>query len=419
MKRIHRYLFVFWLLLLPFAAFAQQKSAEVRRLEQKRKAMQDEIARVDKALKQTATSAKQQLQQLTLLEGQIAARQEVIVSLEQEIQATDNQLYALEQEIVKLQEQFEKRQEAYVKSLRALQRGNNMQDQLLFILSADDFAQALRRARYLREYASWQKEEGEKLKALREELDKKKSELELQRQEKALLLQGREQEQNKLQENRQQLSAKVKELKGKEKQLRDELARHKKQARALNRQIEAQIAKEIKEAEEARKRALAKNKTPDRKATSKGGYAMTKEEVKLSKNFVDNRGRLPMPISGSARIVSRFGVQQHAGLRHVQVQNNGIDIQGSAGAEARAVFDGEVTTIFSVEGYNANVIVRHGNYLTVYSNLSSVYVTKGTKVKTGQALGKIYQDPDLGGATLLHFQLWKERAKLNPEDWLR
>lgn len=103
----------------------------------------------------------------------------------------------------------------------------------------------------------------------------------------------------------------------------------------------------------------------------------------------------------------------------MQVQNNGIDIQGASGAEARAVFDGVVTTIFALEGYNNSVIVRHGNYLTVYSNLTSVYVTKGSKVKTGQALGKIYADPDRGGITQLHFQVWKERTKLNPEQWIR
>ncbi len=415
----YRYIFFLCIALMPLGALAQQKSAEVQRLEQKRKAMQAEIARVDEALKQKTTSVREQFQQLTLLEGQIEARKQVIVALESEITETDKQLYSLEQEIAKLQTQFEKRQEGYVKSLRALQRGNNMQDQLLFILSAEDFAQGMRRARYLKEYATWQKAEGEKLRSLRQKLDQQKSELELQRKEKALLLQSREQEQSKLEDDKKRMQIRVNALKGEEKQLRNELAKRKKQAANLNKQIEEQIAKEIREAEEARRKALAKDKAPNRTAATKGGYAMTQEETKLSRNFADNRGKLPMPISGSYRIVSHFGIQRHAGLTHVQVQNNGIDIQGSPGAEARAVFDGEVTTIFSMEGYNANVIVRHGNYLTVYSNLSSVYVTKGSKVKTGQAIGKIYQDPDMGGATILHFQVWKERNKLNPESWLR
>ncbi|MDO5017242.1 MAG: peptidoglycan DD-metalloendopeptidase family protein [Porphyromonas sp.] len=425
MKRASLYItLLLFLALLPTTAAAQKgaqtKSKEVQRLESQRKRLQEEIARMDKALRRTASSTKEQLQQLTLLDQQIKSRQEVINALGKEISATDQQLYQLSQEINRLQAQFDKRQEAYVKSLRALQTGRNIQDQLLFILSAEDFAQGVRRARYLREYAAWQKKEGEKLKALRIELDGQKAELEKQRRQKAELLRSREEEHRKLAEDKAKINQKIKELRGQEGMLRKELAAQRKRAQALNRQIEAQIAKEIRAAEEARRRAESqKQGGGKRTAKSQGGYAMTEAELKLSANFEDNRGRLPMPISGSAHIVGRYGVQQYAGMRHVQIDNNGIDIQGGPGAEARAVFDGEVTTIFVVEGYNTNVIVRHGNYLTVYSNLSDVYVSKGMKVKTGQSLGRVYSDPSLGGATKLHFQVWKERTKLNPEQWLR
>lgn len=412
--------------LLPSYATAQQKSKEVQKLEARRKQIQAEIARVDKALQQAASSAKEQLQHLSLLDGQIKDRQELITTLEAEVHETDQQLFTLEQELNRLQTQFDKRQEAYVQSLRALQRGNNVKDQLLFILSAKDFAQGMRRARYLREYATWQRQEGEKLKALRQEIDEQRAELEQNRQQKALLLQSREEEHRKLEQDKQRVQTKVNALKGEEKKLRQELAKQRRQAQALNRQIEAQIAKEIREAEEARRKAeAAKQKgksspsTTQRRAKSKGGYAMTEAETKLSSKFEDNRGRLPMPISGNGRIVGHYGIQQYARLKHVQIDNNGIDIQGAPGAKARAVFDGEVTSIFVVEGFNTNVIVRHGNYLTVYSNLTEVYVSKGSKVKTGQEIGKIYSDPELGGATKLHFQVWKERTKLNPEQWIR
>lgn len=422
MKGLWRWIIVALLLgAMPLGVAAQQKSKEVQRLEERRKKLQAEIARVDKELQRTASSVKEQLQQLTLLEGQIKSRQGVIDALGSEIKATDHRLYQLEQEITKLQAQFDKRQEAYVESLRALQRGSSVKDQLLFILAAEDFAQGLRRARYLKEYATWQRQEGLKLKELRQKLDRQKTELELQRQQKAMLLQDREQEQRSIEADKSKVATKVKALKGQEGKLRTELANQQRKAQALNRQIEAQIAKEIREAEEARRKAEAakQTKAPKRKAATKGGYAMTAEETKLSANFADNRGKLPWPISGSGHVVGHYGVQQHSGLRHVQVQNNGIDIQGASGAEARAVFDGVVTTIFALEGYNNSVIVRHGNYLTVYSNLTSVYVTKGSKVKTGQALGKIYADPDRGGITQLHFQVWKERTKLNPEQWIR
>lgn len=315
MKGLWRWIIVALLLgAMPLGVAAQQKSKEVQRLEERRKKLQAEIARVDKELQRTASSVKEQLQQLTLLEGQIKSRQGVIDALGSEIKATDHRLYQLEQEITKLQAQFDKRQEAYVESLRALQRGSSVKDQLLFILAAEDFAQGLRRARYLKEYATWQRQEGLKLKELRQKLDKQKTELELQRQQKATLLQDREQEQRSIEADKSKVATKVKALKGQEGKLRKELANQQRKAQALNRQIEAQIAKEIREAEEARRKAEAakQTKATKRKAATKGGYAMTAEETKLSANFADNRGKLPWPISGSGHVVGHYGVQQHS-----------------------------------------------------------------------------------------------------------
>lgn len=153
-------------------------------------------------------------------------------------------------------------------------------------------------------------------------------------------------------------------------------------------------------------------------ADTKGGYAMTKAEKQLSDNFANNRGRLPYPVAGRHTIVATFGEQQHQELKYVRTSNSGIDIQTSPGADARAVFNGEVTRVFVVPGYNNSVIVRHGNYLTVYSNLSQVYVKAGDRVSTRQAIGRIYSDPEDGNSTILHFQLWKEKTKLNPQPWL-
>ena len=156
----------------------------------------------------------------------------------------------------------------------------------------------------------------------------------------------------------------------------------------------------------------------ERVADTKGGYAMTKAEKRLSDDFASNKGRLPYPVSGRHTIVATFGEQQHQELKYVRTNNSGIDIQTSPGADARAVFNGEVTRVFVVPGYNNSVIVRHGNYLTVYSNLSQVYVKAGDKVSTRQAIGKIFTDTEDGNATILHFQLWKEKTKLNPAPWL-
>jgi len=145
---------------------------------------------------------------------------------------------------------------------------------------------------------------------------------------------------------------------------------------------------------------------------------MTKDELELSNSFSQNKGRLPMPLSGKYMIVGHFGQQQHQELKYVQVNSSGIDIQTTPGTTARSVFNGVVTRVFVMPGYNSSVIIRHGNYLTIYSNLSEVFVKAGDKVTTRQSIGRIYSDPEENNRTVLHFQLWKETTKLNPEPWL-
>ena len=291
----------------------------------------------------------------------------------------------------------------------------------------------MRRARYLREYSAWQKKEAEKLKALRQEIEANKKELEDARAEKTKLLESGIREQEALKKDEAEADKQLNLLKGKESELRAQLNKHKRQAAELNRRIEAQIRKEVEEAaraaEEARRKAQAKidsksgksspSPSKERKTETSGGYAMTESEAKLSGSFAANKGRLPAPITGSFTVTGRFGEHQHEALKYVTVNNAGVDLQGASGAEARAVFEGKVTRIFTLEGFNNSIIIRHGNYLTVYSNLTDVFVSTGEKVRTGQALGRIYSDPELGGASVLHFQLWKETTKMDPLPWFR
>ena len=266
--------------------------------------------------------------------------------------------------------------------------------------------------------------------------------MEKTRAEKRTLLGTRQEESKKLESEEASQKEEVQLLNKRQKDLKADLQKKRRQAEALNRQIEKQIAEEIARAEaeakaareraererRAREQAAAKGKPvpesknepirEERVADTKGGYAMTKAEKQLSDNFANNRGRLPYPVAGRHTIVATFGEQQHQELKYVRTSNSGIDIQTSPGADARAVFNGEVTRVFVVPGYNNSVIVRHGNYLTVYSNLSQVYVKAGDRVSTRQAIGRIYSDPEDGNSTILHFQLWKEKTKLNPQPWL-
>ena len=432
------------LILFCCALFAKggyaQKSSAVRKLEQQRKEALADIEQTNQLLQETSKSVKSSLNRLNLLSKQILSRKKVISLLNQELDEIEKELMTIQGEIRRLRGQLCEKQENYGKSMRGLYKRHSAQDKLLFVLSAETFSQSLRRIRYLQEYADWQKRQAKEIIAKQQEIDLKKQEMEKTRAEKRALLGTRQEESKKLQSEEAVQKEEVQQLNKKQKDLKAELRKKQKQAEALNRQIEKLIAEEIaraeaearaarEKAERAAREQAAKRKSSggntadkpmreERVAATKGGYAMTKEERQLSDNFGSNRGKLPYPVTGRYTVVATFGEQQHSELKYVRTSNSGIDIQTAPGSDARAVFNGVVTRVFVVPGYNNSVIVRHGNYLTVYSNLSQVYVKAGDAVSTRQALGKIYSDPEEGQATILHFQLWKEKTKLNPLPWL-
>lgn len=403
-----------------------QKSEEVRRLEAQRQKTLEEIERTSRLLGETTKSAKSSLERLNLISKQILSRKKVITLLNQEIGVIDQQMRESQNRLDELGRELEQKKAAYAKSVNSLYRRGATQDKLLFILSAESFGQSLRRIRYLREYAEWQERQAHSIIEKREEIAQQRQALEKTRTEKQALLGTREQESAKLRVEEQEQKQEVQELNKRKSSLMAELKVKKKRADELNRQIEKQIAEEIARAEAEARAAEAKRKKAnqpvkageERVAETKGGYAMTRAERELSGSFVSNKGRLPYPVTGRHMVVGTFGEQQHQELKYVRTNNSGIDIRTNAGADARAVFKGVVTRVFVVPGYNNSVIVRHGNYLTVYSNLSQVYVKAGDQVNTRQALGRIFSDPADGNATILHFQLWKEKTKLDPQPWL-
>lgn len=430
----HRLALFLTLLLVGFSSLSAQKSSHVKSLERRRKALTEEIKRTTILLNKTSQSTASSLKKLQLLNSKIDAQRKVIETLGGEIAAADSSLLRIGVQLDSLQKKLDTRQEYYVRSVRAMQNRKFGQEYLLFILSSKHFDQGLRRMRYLKQYASWQRREAEKLREISAEITSKKREIQSQKDQKKALLSSREKEKVDLQRSEEQSRKQIQDLQAKKKELEQVLIRKRKKEQDLNKQIERQIAKEIEESKarakrEEEARRLAQKKRDQREQPSslpstsrpetRGGYAMNEGERRLSGSFEANRGKLPAPISGSYTTVGQFGEHAHQSLSHVRVNSSGVDLQGEPSATARAVYEGEVTKIFVVEGYNNTIIIRHGNYLTVYSNLTSVFVKSGDKVKTGQPIGKVYSDPEMGGATFLHFQLWKERVKLNPSGWFR
>jgi septal ring factor EnvC (AmiA/AmiB activator) len=426
-----KYCYILIVCILSAFTVCGQKSAKIRELENQRKAALNEIELTGRLLSEISESAENSLSRLNLLSRQIRQRKEVIRLLNQELHVIDNEIAAIRSEISSLEKELNLKRNNYGTSVQKLRKHSSAQDKLLFVLSSDNFSQSFRRMRYLREYAGWQKKQATEIRGKQKAIKAKWEVLEKTRMEKQNLLYTREEENRTLEQEELLQQQEINELMKKQRQLQDELKKKQRQADALNRQIEKQIAEEVaraeREAKDSREReektkesAGEKSKTDNtrRVADSKGGYAMTKEEKRLSDNFAASRGRLPVPVTGQYAIVGFYGEQPHQDLKYVRVLNNGIDIQATSGSEARTVYNGKVTSIFAQRGFNNSVIIRHGNYLTVYSNLSEVYVKQGDEVKVRQAIGKIFTDSENDNATILHFELWKEKDKQNPQPWL-
>ncbi|MDR2385206.1 MAG: peptidoglycan DD-metalloendopeptidase family protein [Tannerella sp.] len=412
-------------------------------LERQRKEAFNEIELISRLLVETKTNAANSLNRLNLLVQQLAARRKVVALLEQELVAIDMNIKSMGNEIEILEKTLVKIKENYAKSMQSQQQEHRTtQYKMLLILSADNLSQSYRRMRYLKEYSSWQKEEANRIILKQNEINKRKMDLEKTRSEKQSLLTQHADESKKIVKEEVLQQKEMSDLSRKQKDLQNELQQKRKNAEALDAQIEKLITEDIKNSEKnmpavapeqptqkltETKKEIAKTKSksaamPEKeqeKTVSKVNYVMTESESNLSKDFASNKGRLPYPVTGNHTIVSSFGEHQHRELSYVRTNNNGIDIQTTSGTDARAIFKGVITRIFVMPGFNYNVIIRHGDYLTVYSNISQVYVKVGDIVNTLQKIGKVYTDTEKGNETILHFQIWKERTKLNPAPWIR
>ena len=412
---------------LPSLAQTNQK---IEDLKSQRGQLQEQIKRSESLLLSTQKDVKSQLGDLALINSQLEERRKYIRAMELEMSALDADILKQEKQLKQLQADLKQKQQKYAQSVRYLRKNRSIEEKLMFIFSAEDLNQMYRRLRYVTQYADYQRLQGNQLKQKHAEVETKRKQLLATREEKTLLLAQREEERSQIETKEKQQRALVSQLQKRQRNLQAELKKQRQQSQRLNAQIDKLIEQEIaaakrRAAEEERKRkaaaqkaAAGKKKGEDKSASStkKGGkevpmMAEYTGDRQLSGVFEKNKGRLPMPITGSYAIVSRFGQYAVAGLKNVKLDNKGIDIKGQKGAQARSIFDGEVSAVFQFGGYT-NVLVRHGSYISVYCNLSSVSVHRGQKVSARQVLGSVGQD------NILQFQLRKERAKLNPEAWL-
>ena len=399
-----------------------QTTQKIKELENQRNELQQQIAESETLLRSTKKDVKSQLDNLALINGQIADRKKYINAIERDVKSLNNEINALQRQLKTLQRDLKDKKDKYESSVQYMYRNKSIHEKLLFIFSADNLSQTYRRMRYVREYANYQRLQAIEIERKQKQVNAKKAELETTREVKEKLLEEGEAEKKKLEKQEKEKQGILNGLKRKQRGIQSEINKKRRSANKLNAQIDRLIEQEIerarKRAEEEARKAGKKTgeKSAGKQPAQKGTvdkFRMNSEDRQLSGTFESNKGRLPMPITGPYVIVGRYG--QYAVTKNVRLDNKGIDIRGKEGAKARAVFDGEVSAIFKYNGLS-NVLVRHGNYISVYCNLSSVSVAKGSKVKAREEIGVVHKDAS--GNAVLHFQLRKETTKLTPELWL-
>ena len=425
-------LLFFFLLFLPVSPLFAQSNKLIKELESKRGALQKQIVESETLLITTKKDVGSQLKGRAALTGQIEERRRYILTINNDVESIERELSSLGRQLTRLQRDLKDKKKKYESSVQYLYKNRSIEEKLMFIFSAKSLAQTYRRMRYVREYATYQRLQGEEVLKKQEQLNRKKAELQQVKAAKEGLLKEREEEKVKLEAQEKEQKLLVANLKKKQRGLQNELNKKRHEANQLNARIDRLIAEEIEKArkraaEEARREAAARKKAGEKTATASTSakpkaqpldtYSMSKADRELSGNFANNRGKLPMPITGAYIITSHYGQYSVEGLRNVKLDNKGIDIQGKPGAQARAIFNGKVAAVFKLNGL-FNILVRHGNYISVYCNLSSALVKQGDDVTTKQTLGQIFSDGADNGRTVLHFQLRKEKEKLNPEPWL-
>ncbi len=429
----------FIMLLFSFVSvgWAQQKS--VKEMRSRVTTLQQQIKEKERILLSSEKDVASKLKNLNLITARVAEQKSLVALLSKEIAAINKEISALSAELAHDEAQVKKAKNEYASALRRARRYGSLQDKLLFIISADNFNSMLHRYRYTREYMNAHRKLADNLKEKIEALETKRAEVEKVRAGKVASLEEQKKEQEALNKLEGQQRALVAELKRENKKVEKELARQRKELNNLNAAIEREIEREIEARRRAEIAAAQKKKEKDAAANNKGKTPAkakttdnpepkvqrrekevvnpnTKGMQKLAGSFLQNKGRLPSPITGPCVVVGSFGPQRGVeGKGNVRIDYGGITLQGERGAKARAVFKGVVTSVVRAGDF-AFVIVRHGKYLTVYCKLENIRVAQGDEVDTGDIIADVATDAS--GATTLLFQIRDEKVKLNPRPWL-
>ena len=413
MLRLNKYTFFFIGVLLSFSAFSQTKEE----LKKQKLSIEKEISYTTDLLNKTKTNKTKSLSYLKVLDKQINNKERLLQTLNIEISLLNKQIRKTEksiintgQSIVAEQDNLELLKSEYVKMIFACFKKKGNRNDLIFIVSAEDFNQAYKRIIYLKQYASFRKNQVEKITESQKELERKKIDLNALKKQlisesasKKELVGAKKNELNTISDTKHEKQALVNKLSKSERLFKKQLKAKQKRAKALDDEIRRIIEEEIRK---AREEAEKKNK----------GFSLTPEAMALSSEFNNNKGKLPWPLAKGV-IVQGYGKQKHAVFAGIETFNNGIDIATDKNTSVRAIFDGTVSRIFFIKGEGKAILMNHGEYFSVYSGLKEVSVKVGDKLRAKEKIGVVFTQ-EIEGKTELHFEIWEGYDKQDPSKWL-
>ena len=394
MKVNLKLIFAAVLLCLTSVAHAQDTKAQ----EERKARLEKEIAIIDKQLAENASKSNTMLADLNLIRKKVSNRKELVAESDRQIRKFNDDIYLTQLEINKINRRIETLTDHYSRLVVSAYKNRDVRVWYMYMLASDNLGQAFRRFGYFKNLSNQMKDEAQKIRSAKEELELEKEKLSKMKKDAEAVKAERVKELESLRKDETKADNVVKQLKKSRNTYQKQLNAKKKEVEALNREIEKMIA-------------AAMGGTTGKSSSTR---SKTVVDQKLAAQFVKNKGKLPWPVEGA--IVGRFGSHKHPVYNIVMPQNNGFDLAVSKGEQAKAVFDGVVRQVMVLPGYNQCVMIDHGDYFTLYCKLRNVRVKADDKVKTGDVLGTV---DTINGQTQLHFELWQGKKALNPETWLK
>ncbi len=382
------------LLFLTLCAFSVTAQKSKSQLQKEKQQNLEKIKEVEKIIDETSAKKKNSIGELTALGEQIREQEKLVKSIKGEVSLLDGEIYENNDIIGTLESDIKKLKKEYASMLFAAQKANNSTTRLTFLFSASSFDQLIMRLRYMEQYSETRVLQAEQITKVQEELSGQVKEIRIRREEKNNLLNEQVAATNNLTGMKQKQNSMVRALEKEEKKLRKDLEETKKAVARLDKLIEDLIKEEIA-------RAMRANK---------------EEVVTLSNSFEENRNKFMWPVS-SGFVSQKFGRQNHPVLKGIVQQNNGVNIQTQENEKVKTIFEGEVRRVAFIQGLGSTVIIKHGDYLTVYAGLKEVFVRSGQKVTTNQEIGKVFSNTE--GVSELRFQIFKNTTALDPQGWLK